>query len=287
MRSALLGVDIVRIGVYDFIIAVIKLEADFNLIFNIAFFIAIKLVKVNRVRKHSFAIFVEKINKLHNSALELENLFSLFALALVFQRNHKAFVEESNLSEAIFHGVITKNCGLENFVVRPECDCCSALVSLAHNLERRHSFSTRKFNDVIEAVLINLRHHFAGECVHAGNTHAVQAAGNFVALASELPARVQFGENNFHRAFALFLDYACWNATAVIGHTARAIFIDCNGNLSAIACKGLVDRVINNLRHQVMQPVLVSRADIHARPLSNRVEPLQHLNVACVILDRL
>ena len=47
----------------------------------------------------------------------------------------------------------------------------------------------------------------------------------------------------------------------------------------------LVDRVVDDLLDQVMQAADVGRADVHAGPLANRLEPLQDLDVSAVYAD--
>src|SRR5207248_1157153 len=50
-----------------------------------------------------------------------------------------------------------------------------------------------------------------------------------------------------------------------------------------VAVDELVDGVVNDLPDEVVQAVLVHRADVHAGPLADRLQSLQDDNVAAVV----
>ena len=52
----------------------------------------------------------------------------------------------------------------------------------------------------------------------------------------------------------------------------------------AVARQGLVDGVVHDLVHQVVQARLAGGADIHARALAHRLQPLQHLDLGAAVL---
>ena len=55
-------------------------------------------------------------------------------------------------------------------------------------------------------------------------------------------------------------------------------------DLGAETGHGLVDRVVNDLPHQVMQTAGARRADIHARALTNGLETFENLNLAAIVI---
>ena len=73
------------------------------------------------------------------------------------------------------------------------------------------------------------------------------------------------------------------NAAAVIDDRDRIVHMDRYFDRVAITRKRLVDRVVNDLVNQMMQSDLAGRADIHRRPLSDRVAALKHRDRICTV----
>ncbi len=114
---------------------------------------------------------------------------------------------------------------------------------------------------------------------------AVQAAGDLVAAAAELAAGVQHGEHDLDRGLALALDDVDRDAAAVVGDADAAVGEQRDLDPVAVPGQRLVDRVVDHLVDQVVQAALAGRADVHARALADRLEPLEHLDVAGVVGD--
>ena len=127
------------------------------------------------------------------------------------------------------------------------------------------------------AVLIYFHFQPFGERVDDGKPHAVQAAGDLVSAAAEFAARVQFGQNELDRGDPLFVMDARGDAAAVVQHGAGAVLVDGNADGVAVAGQSLVDGVVDDLLHKVMQAALVRRTDIHAGALSDGFQPFQNL----------
>ena len=106
----------------------------------------------------------------------------------------------------------------------------------------------------------------------------MQAAGDLVASAAELAARVQNGENDLECALAGLLLNVNGYAAAVIAHADDVARLDDDLDAVAVAGECLVDGVVNYLVNQVVQTRRRGRADVHARTLSDRLQSLQHLN---------
>ena len=51
------------------------------------------------------------------------------------------------------------------------------------------------------------------------------------------------------------------------------------GDRVGVTCERLVDRVVDHFVDQMVQAALTGRADVHARALTHRLEPLEHLDV--------
>ena len=60
-------------------------------------------------------------------------------------------------------------------------------------------------------------------------------------------------------------------------------FLDADLDMGTEARQGLIDGVVHDLIHQVVQARGRGGADIHARPLAHRFQPLQHLDLGGVV----
>ena len=74
------------------------------------------------------------------------------------------------------------------------------------------------------------------------------------------------------------------DAAAVVGHGDRAVEVD--GHLDDLGEAGhhFVDRVVDDLGHQVVQPADVAIADVHARPLADVLQVAHVAHLADFVL---
>src|SRR5690606_12522160 len=92
-----------------------------------------------------------------------------------------------------------------------------------------------------------------GERVDDGRADAVQAAGDLVAAATELAAGMQDREHDLSGAAAelvVLLDVDR-DAAAVVAHGDRVVGMDEDLDRVAVAGERLVDRVVDDLPHEV------------------------------------
>src|SRR6184192_3099555 len=122
------------------------------------------------------------------------------------------------------------------------------------------------------------------EGVGAFRADAMQAAGIFVCALTEFSASVEIGQHQFHRRHFPFRMNIDWNAAAVVAY--RNAFIDVYRYFNLVAKSGqmFVDRIIDNFENHVMQAALIGIADVHARPLPNRFEPFEFIDLGGVVL---
>ena len=71
----------------------------------------------------------------------------------------------------------------------------------------------------------------------------------------------------------------CGDSAPVVENGARPVFVDGTADRGAVAGERLVDGVIDDFLHKVMQSPLVRRTDVHARAFTDRFQPLQNLNL--------
>ena len=120
-----------------------------------------------------------------------------------------------------------------------------------------------------------------GQAVDHRDADAVQAARDLVGVLVELPAGVQDGHDHLGGGDALALVDVDRDAAAIVGHRDRAVGIDGHVDPSGVAGQRLVDRVVDDLEHHVVQAgAVVGVADVHARPHAHGLEPFENLDRA-------
>ena len=107
--------------------------------------------------------------------------------------------------------------------------------------------------DAAFAFLADLDLQPLGEGVDDRGADAVQAAGDLVAPAAELAARVQNGENHLKGGLAGLLLDIHGDAAAVIRDADDVARLDDNLDMGAVAGERLVDGVVHDLIYQVVQ----------------------------------
>ena len=74
------------------------------------------------------------------------------------------------------------------------------------------------------------------------------------------------------------------NAAAVVDDGDRAVDVNRDVDLIAEAGQRLVDRVVDDLVDEVMQPGRPGRPDVHRRPLADRFEPFEDLDLVGAVV---
>ncbi len=114
------------------------------------------------------------------------------------------------------------------------------------------------------------------QCVDDGCPDAVQSARSGVRAAAELAAGMQSGHDELDAVQAgLRLDVDR-DAAAVVVDLGRVIGMQGDFDLGARTVQGLIDRVVDDLPQAMLHAPAIGRADIHAGPLTHRVETLEN-----------
>ena len=103
----------------------------------------------------------------------------------------------------------------------------------------------------------------------------MQATGDLVPAAAELAAGVQLGEHELDRADALGRVHVGGDAAPVVLDPDRAVLHERDVDGVGVPGERLVDGVVDDLPHEVVQAALAGRADVHAGPLPHRLEALE------------
>ncbi|CAM5676827.1 hypothetical protein SALBM135S_02151 [Streptomyces alboniger] len=204
-------------------------------------------------------------------------------LALVGEGDRQALVEEGHLLEAPrerLEGVLG---GLEDVGVGPEGDRGAGLPSGLVALEGRGRGAALVVLRPAVAIRPDLYGELRGERVHHGDTDAVQTTGDGVTAAAELAARVQHGEHDLDGRLLLDGVDAHRDAAAVVDDAHAAVGEDRDVDRVRVTGQSLVDGVVDDLLHQVVQATLTGRADVHAGSLADRVQTLEDGNRAGVV----
>src|SRR5690606_3601550 len=160
----------------------------------------------------------------------------------------------------------------------------AALARRARDLQRIQRLAEGVFLLVVLAVAPDVEPQVLAQRVDHRDAHAVQAAGNLVAVVVELAARVQHREDDLGRRDVFFLVDVDRDAATVVGHRHRTVLVDGDGDVVGMAGQGLVDRVVDHLEHHVVQAgAVMDVADVHAGTLADGLEAAQDGDLAGVV----
>ena len=109
--------------------------------------------------------------------------------------------------------------------------------------------------------------------------HTVEPAGDGVAAAAELPARVQDREDDLDGRLVLGLIEVDGDTAAVVDDTDAPVPLHRDDDRVAVAGKGLVHRVVHDFIDQVVESARAGRADVHPRTLTHGLEAFEHLDL--------
>jgi hypothetical protein len=114
-----------------------------------------------------------------------------------------------------------------------------------------------------------------GEGVDHRHADTVEAAGDGVGVAAELAPGVQGGHDHLERRPMLDRVLVDRYAPAVVGHPDPAVAGQGDVDPRAVAGQGLVDGVVDDLVHEVVQAPQPGRPDVHPGSLADRLKPFE------------
>jgi hypothetical protein len=203
---------------------------------------------------------------------------------LVGQLDGEALVEERHLLQSPGDRLEVVAGGLEDVRVGPEANRRAGLLGLLTLFE-----SARHRTIVGLKPLVPVRADVGlkpgGQRVDHRHTHTVQTTGHLVGALFELSAGMQDGHHDVDGRDAGGV-HGDRNATTVVGDLDAAVLEDPHIDLGREAGHRLVDGVVDDLPDQVMKTAFARRADVHARPLADRFEPLEDLDRIRAVLGR-
>ena len=95
----------------------------------------------------------------------------------------------------------------------------------------------------------------------------------------EFTAGMEHRQNNLKGALVLFGVHIYRDTAAVVDHFDGVVGVDGHFDVCGIACHGLIDGVVYNLVHKVMEAFFGNIADIHRRAFAHCLQAFEDLNV--------
>ena len=276
MRAALDRVDVVGEREDGLLVGVVPLHRDLDGAL-VGFALEVDDVLVDRVLR-----LVDVGDEVLDAALVVE-LDGLPVRALVDELDVQALRQEGRLAETLHHGAGLDVELLEDLGVGQEGDLGSRVVGLADDRELALRHAACKLLPVELAVASHLGDEPLRERVHDRDADAVQAAGDLVAVAAELAACVELRQDDGERRLALALHDVDRDARAPVADGHGVVGMERHLDPVVPAREGLVDRVVDDLVDEVVEAPEARRADVHARPETDRLEPLEDGDVFCCI----
>ena len=226
------------------------------------------------VLQEALARLVEVVHELGQAALGVVGLDAqlLIVLALVGQRDRDALVEVGQLAHPGRQRVEAVDGVEEDRGVGLEQDGRAGLLAVGHVADAPQRLGrVAALEGHLEHALVAPDGHLqpVAQRVHAAHADAVQAARDLVGVLVELAAGVEHRHHDLDGRLALGRVHRDRDAAAVVGDRDRVVTVDHDLDVVAVAGERLVDRVVDDLVDQVVQPTHAHVADVHGRPLAD------------------
>ena len=276
---ALGGVDVVGEGEDRVVVRRVPLHGDFDLTVGGLVF------EVDHRAMDGVFVAVDVVDEVAHAAGVLEH-GGLALGALVDELDAQVLGEEGRLAQALRqHAVVVLDLfedvgvGHEGHDVRRR----GVFGELFEPFERPHGDAALEALMPVVAVAVDVELEPRRQRVDHRDADAVQAAGDLVAGAAELAAGVQHGEHDLGGRLVVLGHDAHRDAATVVDHDHRVVGLDGDGDAVGIAGEGFVDRVVDDLVHQMVEAARPGGADVHAGTFADRVEALEDGDVLLVV----
>ena len=276
MGAAVALRNVVGVGQHLLLKAVVPLHGDFD-----ADAVLAVLLEVNHFVQRRL-VLIEVLHEGLQTALVGESV--LLAGALVRQADADAGIQESQFPKAFGEHVVVELDVREGAWGRLEVALGSRRSRLPHLAQGvlRHALLIHLL--INKPVAPNGQTQLAGKGVHHGHAYAMQPAGNLIAVVVEFAAGMEGRHDDLGGGDALLWMSVNRNAAAVVPHRHRLPWVDNDLDVIAMTRQRLVYGVVHQfLNHVVQASAVLGVAYVHAGPLTNRVQPSQHLDVAGII----
>ena len=203
---------------------------------------------------------------------------------LVRQRDPQALVKERHLLEPLAQRLERELDRLEDLRVRVK-DLQGAgfrRLFAAFEVGQRVAAVAERLPPRV-ALALDRRVHPPRQRVNDGHADAVEAAGDRVAAAAELAARVEDRHDDLDRRSPLGGVDVDGDTAPVVLHRHAAVGPQDDLDVRAVPGQRLVDRVVHHLVHQVVEAALARRTDVHTGTFADSFQAFEDGNVAGAI----
>ena len=277
MHAALRRVDVVGEGHDDLVVAVVILQRD------LAHGVAALAGHIDGLGVQRGLVAVDEVHELADAALVAHRLAHGLLAAQVGDRDAQAGVQKRLLAHTHVQRLIVIDRVLEHNRVGLEAHGRAGVVGLADDGHGLRRLAAGELHLIDLPVFVHVHFQPLGQGVDDRCADAVQAAGDLIAPAAELAARVQHREHDLKRGLARLRLHVHRDAAAVVAHADDVARLDGQLDVAAVARERLVDGVVDDLIHEVVQTGRRRRANVHARTLAHGLQTLEHLDLAGVI----
>ena len=252
MGATLNGVDVVRKGENQLVVAVVILHR------HLGDRISFLRGEMNDIGMQRFkaALLMQVIDKARDAALVAEirlKRLSAVGAAGVTQNNPQAGIEKRLLPQTQQQHIAVKFDRLKNLSVGLKGNGGAGVAAFAGHLEVGSDLSALEALMMAMASIPNLHLKPFGKGVDRRGADSMQAARNLVTASAELSARVQDGQNHCNGRNSHLWMKADRDAAPIVPDTDDIPRQDIDLNIGAITCKGLIDRIIDDLVNKVVQ----------------------------------
>ena len=196
---------------------------------------------------------------------------------LVLEGDLQAAVDVGHVLQVGLDQVRVELRGLEDVRVRLEVDGRAVAAERAELFQLARRLAALEGLLPLEAVAADGGDELLRQGIDDRRADAVQAAGVEVAVAvAELAAGVQRGQDQFQGRPLVLGMHVDGNAAAVVGDRDRvAALVQRDGDGVGVAIEIFIDGVIDDFPDEMVQPLAVHAADVHRRPLADRLEAFE------------
>ena len=247
VHAAFGGVYVVCEGDEIFAISVVILQG------YLGYRVALLAGEIDNVLMYRRLVLVEPCDEFLYAAVIAHYLRLLPALALILHRDGEAAVQECLLAQPCVQRLIVVYRVVEHLRVGLEAHGGTRSVRRSYDVYAFGDAAAGELHLIYFAVPVHLYLKPLGQSVDDRRADAMQTAGDLVAPAAELAARVQHGEHDLKRTLAGLLLNIDRDAAAVIAHADDVALFYRHGDAGAEARQSLVDGVVDDLIHKVMQ----------------------------------
>jgi hypothetical protein len=122
-----------------------------------------------------------------------------------------------------------------------------------------------------------------GDRIYALRADTVETTGDLVGAFAELTTGVEVGHHQLKGRDLILRVYVDRDAATVVLNGARAVVVDADSDLRAMAGEGFIDRVIDDFENTVVEAAFVGVADIHIGAFTDTFETFELLDFGRVI----